>query len=53
MRARLPVKLIYAQGFATRKEASLPKLSQTKENAHRKNDFYLKIKKNLVNHIDV
>lgn len=47
-RARLPVKLIYAQGFASKEEAmsaeALLKLFSSVRRGHRRKNFYLKIK---------
>lgn len=43
-RARLPVKLIYAQGLPVRKKPCRQKPFSSVRRGHRRKDFYLKIK---------
>ena len=53
-RARLPVKLIYVEGFASKEEAmSAEALLKRKKRPQKERFFSENQEKNLINHIDV
>ena len=53
-RARLPVKLVYAQGFASKEEAmSAEALLKRKKRPQKERFLSENQEKNLVNHIDI
>ena len=53
-RARLPVKLIYVEGFASKEEAmSAEALLKRKKRPLKERFLYENQEKNLVNHIDI